>query len=102
MGFYSIVVYRAEQELVERFKLPFEKEGFSIKFVDKQEELFGCMARGEAQLAILDLENGEEEELSNLKEIKVINHESMVLLLASGSSMDTIVRALQFGASDYS
>ncbi len=101
MGFYSVVVYRAEQELVEKIKPLFEKEGFSIKFVNKQKELFGCMARGEAQLAILDLENGEGEELSNLKEIKLINHESMVLLLASSSSMDTIVRALQFGASDY-
>ncbi len=101
MGFYSVVVYRAEQEIIERLKPLFESEGFSINFVNKQKELFGCMTKGKAQLAILDLENGEEEELGNLKEIKSINHESMVLLLASGSSMDTIVRALQFGASDY-
>lgn len=101
MGFYSVVVYKADQEITEKFKPLFEEEGFSIAFVHKQEELFGCLARGEAQLAILDLENGEEEELSNLKEIKLLNHESMVLLLASSSSMDTIVRALQFGASDY-
>jgi diguanylate cyclase (GGDEF)-like protein len=101
MSFYSVVVYKAEQEIIERFKPLFIKEGFSVTFVDKQEELFGCLSRGEAQLAILDLENGEEEELSNLKEIKFLNHESMVLLLASTSSMETIIRALQFGASDY-
>ncbi len=101
MDFYSIVVYKAEKEIAEKLKPLFEKERFSITFVDKQEELLGCLAKGDAQLAILDLDNGEEEELNNLKEIKLLNHESMVLLLASSSSMETIIRALQLGASDY-
>ena len=100
MCFYPIVVYKADQEIIKKFKPLFEKESFSVIFKDKQEELFSCLSRGEAQLAILDLENSEEE-LSNLKEINLLNHKSIIPLLASTSCMDTIVRALQFGASDY-
>ena len=74
-------LFTADHEIIEKFKPLFKDEGFSVTFVERQEELFGFLSRGEAQLAILDLENGEEE-LANLKEIKLLNHESMVLLLA--------------------
>jgi hypothetical protein len=44
MSFYFVVVYKAEQKIIERFKPLFEKEGLSVKFVDRQEELFGCLS----------------------------------------------------------
>ena len=94
MSFYSVIVYKADLEITERFRHLFEKEGFSVSIEDKKKDLLRALAKGEVQLAILDLENGENEELNNLKDIKVLNYEFMVLLLASSSSMDTVVRAL--------
>lgn len=51
-------LFKADQEIIDKFKPLFKDEGFSVTFVDRQEEL------------------------ANLKEIKLLNHESMVLLLA--------------------
>jgi two-component system response regulator PilR (NtrC family) len=96
-----ILVVDDEEIIRQSLSFILKSEGYSVEEAANGREAYEKVKEDSFDLIISDLEMPEMKGIELLEEIKKLNFKSSVIIITAFGSLDTAIRALRNGASDY-
>ena len=97
----NILVVDDDQVLLDLFSRLLRKLGFRVGLADNGREAVNLVRKTSPDVVLLDIKMPGMDGFAVLKEIKGLDPDIEVIIITGFASLDSAVKALKFGASDY-
>ncbi len=101
MSHYHILLVDDEESILKVLSLDLKEQGYAVDSANSGKEAIKKLEQSHYDLIITDLNMEEMNGIQVMQEAKKMKPETMVMMLTAYGSLDTAVKALQLGASDY-
>jgi len=97
----SILIVDDEESVRESLSLWFTEDGFRVKCAENAKQALSILESDNFDIILTDLKMPGMDGLEMLRRIKMLNKDSIVIVMTAFATVDTAVKALKEGAFDY-
>ncbi|QNU66132.1 response regulator [Ruminiclostridium herbifermentans] len=98
---YKVLIVDDEEGIVAALKNNLALEGYMIDNALNAEDAYLKIKKDKYHIVLADIEMPEMDGIELLKQIKSYDALTQVIMMTGSSTMDKILRSLEFGANDY-